>query len=168
MVDGDPDDARETAVGEETPTDGSADEFLVADLLAATMAQAASPHSSVQGWGQATLDAVERLTDERGRYRVDRPLIDTMKNSARYLHQAITPFQGMLEAPRSVAAVYQTHRLALSDVVLARDKVLGDVLADLATRAMDQLQPVSWSDLEALGAVRQQPAGPTGYDELEP
>ena len=57
MVDGDPDDARETAVGEETPTDGSADEFLVADLLAATMAQAASPHSSVQGWGQATLDA---------------------------------------------------------------------------------------------------------------
>ena len=93
------------------------------------MAAAASPRSSVQGWGHRDRSTpCERLTDERGRYRVDRPLIDTMKNTARYLHQAITPFQGMLEAPRSVAAVYQTHRLALSDLVLARDKVLGDVL----------------------------------------
>ena len=167
MVDGDPDDARVTAAGEEAPTDGSADEFLVADLLAATRAQAASTHSSVQGWGRATLDAVEQLTDERGRYRVDRPLIDTMKNTARYLHQAITPFQGMLEAPRSVAAVYQTHRLALSDLVVARDKVLGEVLGDLATRAMDQVQPVSWSDLEALGAVRQQPAGPAASKDVK-
>lgn len=154
-------------LGEQGLTDGTADEFLVADLLAATRAQSANPHYSVHGWGQAILDAVERLTDERGRSRVDLPLIDTMKNTSRFLQQAITPFQGMLEAPRSVAAVYQAHHRALRDLVVARDKVLASVLEDLATRAMDQLQAVSWSDLEALGAVRQQPAGPVGSEDLE-
>jgi len=113
------------------------------------------------------LDAVERLTDERDNSRVDRPLFETMKDTARHLHQAITPFQGMLEARRSIIEVYQTHSRALRDLVVARDKVLTAVLEDLAARVMDHLQGVSWRDLETLGAVHQQPPRPAGYDDLE-
>jgi hypothetical protein len=146
--------------------DGPADAFVLSDLLAAASALAGAPHY-LQGWGEAVLDAVERLTDERGNSRVGRPLFETMKNTATHLHQTITPFQGMLEAPGSVSDVYQTHGRALRDLVVARDKVLTAVLEDLAARVMDDLQSVSWRDLETLGAVHQQPPRPAGYDDLE-
>jgi hypothetical protein len=151
--------------GEQGFPKGPADEFVLSDLVAATSATA-GPHY-LQGWGDAVLDAVERLTDERGNSRVGRPLFETMKNTAKHLHQTITPFQGMLEAPRSISEVYQAHGRALRDLVLARDKVLTAVLEDLAARVMDDLQGVSWRDLETLGAVRQQPPRPAGYDDLE-
>lgn len=152
--------------GEQAYPGGLEDEFVLSDLVAATSALAGGPHY-LQGWGEAVLDAVERLTDERGNSRVDSPLFETMKNTARHLHQAITPFQGMLEAPRSIIEVYQTHSRALRDLGVARDKVLTAVLEDLAARVMDHLQGVSWRDLEKLGAVHQQPPRPVGYDDLE-
>lgn len=152
--------------GEQGFPEGPADEFVLSDLVAATSALAGGPHY-LQGWGEAVLDAVERLTDERGNSRVGRPLFETMKNTATHLHQTITPFQGMLEAPRSIIEVYQTHSRALRDLVVARDKVLTAVLEDLAARVMDDLQGVSWRDLETLGAVHQQPPRPAGYDDLE-
>jgi len=152
--------------GEQGFPEGPADEFVLSDLVAATSALAGGPHY-LQGWGEAVIDAVERMTDERGNSRVDRPLFETMKNTARHLHQTITPFQGMLEAPRSIIEVYQTHSRALRDLVVARDKVLTAVLEDLAARVMDHLQGVSWRDLETLGAVHQQPPRPAGYDDLE-
>jgi hypothetical protein len=110
---------------------------------------------------------VERLTDERGNSRVGRPLFRTMKNTARHLHQTITPIQGMLKAPRSIIEVYQTHSRVLRDLVVARDTVMTAVLEDLAARVMDHLQGMSWRDLETLGAVTLQPARPAGYTDLE-
>jgi hypothetical protein len=141
--------------------EGPADEFLLSDLVAATSALAGVPHY-LQGWREAVIDSVERLTDERGSSRVPCPLFETTKNTARHLHQTITPFQGMLEAPRSISDVYQTHGRALRDLVVARDKVLAAVLEDLPAGVMDHLQDVTWRDLETLGAVHSSPQGQPG------
>lgn len=152
--------------GETGFTNGPADAFVRTDLLSATWALAGGPNY-LEGRGQAVLDAVARLTDKHGRVRVDRPLIETMNNTARHLQQTVTPFQGMLEAPRSVAEVYQTHRRALRDLVAARNQVLTAVLEDLATRVMNALQGVSWIDLETHGADHKQPPWPAAQDNQE-
>ena len=151
-------------LGKQGFPEGLADEFVLSDLVAATSAHDGVPHY-LQDWGEAVIDAVEKLTDERGSSRVPCPLFETMKSTARHLHQTVTPFQGMLEAPGSVAEVYQTHGRALRDLVVARDKVLTAVLEDLAVRVMDHLQGASWRDLETLGAARQQPPKPARYDD---
>lgn len=147
--------------GDHDLSDDPADEFVHADLVAATYATVGGT-SSFQAWGEAILGAVERLTDDRGRRRVGRPLFETMKDTAMHLRRTITPFQGMLEAPSSVSEVYQKHGRALRELVIARDEVLTGVLDDLAARVIESLQGVTWKDLEKLGAVRQQSSEPTG------
>jgi hypothetical protein len=143
---------------EEGSSDHKRGDFVLADLLSATLAFAGARRDA-HDWGQGILDAVEHVTDERGRFRVERGLLETLKSAARHLHQSITPFQGLLEAPQSVAAVYQKHRIALGDLVLERDRLLSAVLGDLGACVMDQLQGATWRDLEMLGAVRELASG---------
>ena len=126
--------------GERGFPQGPADAFVLSELLAATSAVAGAPHY-LQGWGEAVLDAVERLTDERGNSRVGRPLFETMKNTARHLHQTITPFQGMLEAPRSIIEVYETHSRALRDLMVA--------VTRCSPRCSKISPPASWTTCKA-------------------
>ena len=105
------------------------------------------------------------MTDHRGRPRVDHLLLEIFKSAAKFRHQAITPFQGMLEAPSEIIAVYQTHKAALRNLTSAHSEVMTAVLNDLATTVMDQLQGTNWPELEQLGVDQQPPPQPASFDE---
>lgn len=99
--------------GEQGSPEG-ADEFVLSDLMAATSAHAGGP-DYLQGSGQAVLDAVERLTDERGHTRVDLPLFETMKSTARHLHRPSRPSKGCWR--RRGASMRSTRRTAALCVI---------------------------------------------------
>jgi len=140
-----------------------ADVFTHSDLVAATTGSAGDPYH-LRDWGQAVLDAVARTSDPHGPRLVEWPLLDTLTNAATCLCLPATPFEGMLEAPRSVIDVYQAHKRNLNELVEMRSRVLGAVLRDLATTVIEQLQGTTWRELEAHGAVREQPPSPPVAD----
>ena len=92
------------------------DQFGTEDLLDALEAINHGPYYLVD-WGKAIVAAVEQLEDARGKRRVDFALFDTVKTAAEKRYQSITPFDGMLEAPKEVTDVYQRHRDALQGLV---------------------------------------------------
>lgn len=139
------------------------DLFTRSDLVAAATGAAGRPYH-LKNWGQAVLDAVVRAVNQQGRQLVEWPLFDTLTNTATCLCLPATPFEGMVEAPRSVIDVYQAHKQELSLLVEVRGRVLGGVLEDLAGRVIEQLQGTTWGELEAHGAVREQPPSPPVVD----
>ena len=141
------------------PSAEETDLFTRSDLVAAVTGAAGRPYH-LREWGQAVLDAVADGANRRGRRLVDGPLFDTLTNTATCLGLPASPFEGMVEAPRSVIDVYQAHKQDLSESVELREQVLGAVLEDLAALVIEQLRGTTWRHLEAHGAVREQPPAP--------
>ena len=108
------------------------DHFGMEDLLDALKALNRGPYY-LKDWGKTIVAAVEQLEDARGKRRVDFALFDTLKTAAEKRYQSISPFDGMLEAPKEVADIYQRHREALQRLVATRDDVLDGVLRDLTS-----------------------------------
>lgn len=138
------------------PTAAEDGGFTTEALISAASAFGGIP-GGLHDWGAGILDAVEGSTDERGRLRANPALMRTFRSTARFLQQPITPFDGMLEAPDEVIAVFQANKAGLHDLRSTRTDVLTAVLEDLAESVMDQLRGATWHDLEMLGVDRRRP-----------
>lgn len=145
--------------GNDQPVD---DEVTSADLSDAAAATSGTHY--LREWGAKVVLALEGTIASRKYGRVDNALFRLLKSAGEFVNMPTSPFDGMLEAPESVIAVYQGHHEALMELAKRRDAVLGALLNDVAGRVLTQLPRLSWAELEAFGAVRMKPERPEDWD----
>jgi hypothetical protein len=142
------------------------DPFTADDLLAA-FAAAGEGLNDLADWGRAIVDAVEQFADAEAQDFLSRILFSFLKDTAVKRYQTLTPFRGLREAPAEINVVYQDHVDGLEHLLRVREDVLSDLLSDLTWRFTQHLGTLTWGELARFGAVRDQPAPPVGFDDLE-
>lgn len=115
-------------------------------------------------WGGNVIEASRRHVHEPGHAMRERQLLNMLIDASECRHARLHPLESALEAPRELVALLQPHLPMLSRVRAMRDEILSAVPQDTARALLDKVGPVTWGDLALLGAERQAPLPPAGYN----
>lgn len=110
-------------------------------------------------WVTTLIDAVTEVADS---YPPDRRALTDLLHATMDLRRGdVSPFAGLMEAPRTIIALYRKHGQAMVELTELRDRAYDPLLRDLSAALYRQHgTPIPWSDLIAHGATPVRPPAP--------